>query len=71
MMWSMIVLNMIVSLAIAQKATFENYKVFSIMPTTESQIQQLYKIIQFHDGVNRFSVHTFSAHKYILFFKRN
>lgn len=70
-MWSMIVLNMIVSLAIAQKATFENYKVFSIMPTTESQIQQLHKIIRFHDGVSRFFIRTFSAHKYILFFKRN
>ncbi|CAL1679898.1 unnamed protein product [Lasius platythorax] len=50
MMWSIIALNMIVSLTIAQKATFDNYKVFSIVPTTEEQIEQLYQMIQIHDG---------------------
>lgn len=53
MMWSIIALNMIVSLTIAQKATFDNYKVFSIVPTTEEQIEQLYQMIQIHDGVSR------------------
>ncbi|XP_029664068.1 zinc carboxypeptidase-like [Formica exsecta] len=56
MMWSLIVLNMIMSLAIAQKATFENYKVFSIMPTTQSQFQQLYKIVKFHDGFSFWNI---------------
>lgn len=52
MMWSIIALNMIVSLT-AQKATFDNYKVFSIVPTKEEQIEQLYQMIQIHDGVSR------------------
>ncbi|XP_072766457.1 zinc carboxypeptidase-like [Anoplolepis gracilipes] len=48
---SMIILNMmIVSFAIALKATFENYKVFSIMPTTEKHIRQLYQMNKFYDG---------------------
>ncbi|EFN74039.1 Zinc carboxypeptidase A 1 [Camponotus floridanus] len=40
-MWKAIVLCTILSLAIAQKARFDNYKVFSIIPTTEAQLEIL------------------------------
>lgn len=49
----MIALNMIVSLAIALKATFDNYKVFGIVPSTKEQIAQLYRMVEIHDGVSR------------------
>ncbi|GAB1863716.1 Zinc carboxypeptidase A 1 [Camponotus japonicus] len=48
--WSVSLLNMIMCLTIAQKATFENYKVFSIMPTTEIQIKQLFQMVDNHNG---------------------
>lgn len=43
-------------MAIAQKATFDNYKVFGIVPSTEKQIEQLYQMFQIHDGITLWNV---------------
>jgi len=52
-MWKIIVLFTIVITVIAQKATYENYKVFRIIPTTEKQLKLIRKLRQFHDRVSR------------------
>jgi len=44
---------MIVIMVIAQKATYENYKVFRITPTTEKQLKLIHKLRQFRDRVSR------------------
>lgn len=51
-MWKIIVLCT-VCLTAAQKATFNNYKVFRIIPTTEAQINKLHQLEAIHDGVSR------------------
>ncbi|XP_011160941.1 zinc carboxypeptidase [Solenopsis invicta] len=49
-MWKIIVLCTIVCLAAAQKATFNNYKVFRIIPTTEEQVNNLQQLQAIYDG---------------------
>ncbi|XP_067211704.1 zinc carboxypeptidase [Linepithema humile] len=49
-MWKIIVLCTIVGLAAAQKATFKNYKVFRIIPTTEAQVEILREFQEVSDG---------------------
>ncbi|XP_011690613.1 PREDICTED: zinc carboxypeptidase isoform X2 [Wasmannia auropunctata] len=49
-MSKIIVLCMIVWLAAAQKATFNNYKVFRIIPTTEAQVNKLHLLEAIPDG---------------------
>lgn len=53
-MWKVIVLCAILSLAIAQKARFNDYKVFRIIPTTEVQVQILRGLEEITDGVSEF-----------------
>lgn len=48
-MYKFLVLTL-VTLAAAQKASYENYQVFSILPSTESQLEIL-RQIEDHDGV--------------------
>lgn len=55
-MWKVIVLCAIVSLAAAQKAVFNNYKVFKLIPTTETQLEILRQLENGYDGVSRFSL---------------
>lgn len=38
---------------IAQKASYENYKVFRITPTTEKQIRLVRQFGKFHDKVSK------------------
>lgn len=45
---------MILCLVVAQKATFNNYKVFRIIPTTETQVHKLQQLEAIPDGVSRF-----------------
>lgn len=45
---------MIVYLVAAQKATFNNYKVFRIIPTTEVQVNKLQQLEAIPDGVSKF-----------------
>ncbi|XP_029161889.1 LOW QUALITY PROTEIN: zinc carboxypeptidase-like [Nylanderia fulva] len=42
-MWKIIVLCTILGLAIAEKARFNNYKVFRLIPTTKSQVEILHE----------------------------
>ncbi|KAM0726995.1 Zinc carboxypeptidase A 1 [Formica fusca] len=49
-MWKVIVLCTILSLAVAQKARFNNYKVFRIIPTTEAQVEILRELEEIPDG---------------------
>ncbi|XP_012526206.3 zinc carboxypeptidase [Monomorium pharaonis] len=49
-MWKIIILCTIVCLAAAQKATFNNYKVFRIIPTTEAHVNELHQLEAIHDG---------------------
>lgn len=44
---------MIISLAVAQKATYENYKVFKIILTTKAQVEKLHEFENILDGVSR------------------
>jgi len=53
-MWKIIVLCMIVGLAATQKATFRDYKVFRIVPTTEIQVEILREFQEISDGVSTF-----------------
>lgn len=48
-MYKLLVLTL-VALAAAQKASYENYQVFSVLPSTESQLEIL-RQIEVHDGV--------------------
>ncbi|KAL6434373.1 hypothetical protein ACFW04_006055 [Cataglyphis niger] len=49
-MWKIIVLCTILGLAIAEKARFNNYKVFRIIPTTEAQVEILRELEEISDG---------------------
>ncbi|XP_014486643.1 PREDICTED: zinc carboxypeptidase-like [Dinoponera quadriceps] len=49
-MWKTILLCAFLGLAAAQKATFNNYKIFKILPTTEKQVQLLQQLEQVADG---------------------
>ncbi|KMQ94422.1 zinc carboxypeptidase a 1 [Lasius niger] len=49
-MWKVIVLCTILGLAIAQKARFNNYKVFRIIPNTEAQVEILRQLEEVPDG---------------------
>lgn len=51
-MWKIIAICMIVSLVAAHKATYVNYKVFRIIPTTEAQIEKLHEFQKIFDGVS-------------------
>lgn len=53
-MSKIIVLCTILCLVAAQKATFNNYKVFRIIPTTETQVNKLQQLEAIPDGVSRF-----------------
>lgn len=53
-MSKIIVLCTILCLVAAQKATFNNYKVFRIIPTTETQVKKLQQLQAIPDGVSRF-----------------
>lgn len=53
-MKKIIVLCAIVCLAATQKATFNNYKVFRIIPTTEAQVNKLHQMEEILDGVSKF-----------------
>ncbi|XP_011056064.1 PREDICTED: zinc carboxypeptidase-like [Acromyrmex echinatior] len=48
-MWKLTVLSTIVIIITAQKATYDNYKVFRITPTTQKHITLLRKLTKFHD----------------------
>lgn len=50
-MWKLIILCM-VSLVVAEKATFENYKVFKIATTTQKQADLLKQLTEISDGVS-------------------
>lgn len=52
-MWKVIVLCTILGLAIAQKARFNNYKVFRIIPNTEAQVEILRQLEEVPDGVSK------------------
>nr|XP_012226656.1 PREDICTED: zinc carboxypeptidase A 1-like [Linepithema humile] len=58
-MWKITVVCMIVSLAAAQKATYVNYKVFKIIPTTEAQIETLHEFENILDGFSFWGDPTF------------
>ncbi|XP_012529192.3 zinc carboxypeptidase [Monomorium pharaonis] len=49
-MWKITVLCAIVSLAAAQKALYNNYKVFRITPITEKQVEILHELENINDG---------------------
>ncbi|XP_011632281.1 zinc carboxypeptidase-like [Pogonomyrmex barbatus] len=49
-MLKIITLCIIVCLTIAQKATFNNYKVFRIIPTTQTQVNELRQLEEILDG---------------------
>lgn len=52
-MWKVILLCAFVGLsAVEQKASFENYKVFRIVPVTEKQVQLLRQLEDITDGVS-------------------
>jgi len=50
-MWKLTVLSTIVIIITAQKATYDNYKIFRITPTTQKHITLLHELTQFHDRV--------------------
>lgn len=52
-MWKVIVLCAILGLTAAQKATFENYKVFRVTPITEEQLEILRQLENVHNEVSR------------------
>ncbi|XP_011877191.1 PREDICTED: zinc carboxypeptidase-like [Vollenhovia emeryi] len=49
-MWKIIVLCAFVGLAAAQKAVYNNYKVFRMIPTTETQLEILQELENGYDG---------------------
>ncbi|KAL6261804.1 hypothetical protein P5V15_006891 [Pogonomyrmex californicus] len=49
-MWKIIVLCTIVGLTAAQKAAFNNYKVFRLIPTSEAQLEILRELEEVSDG---------------------
>ncbi|XP_072766471.1 LOW QUALITY PROTEIN: zinc carboxypeptidase-like [Anoplolepis gracilipes] len=49
-MWKIIISCIIVSLMAAQKATFVNYKIFRILPTTKMQADELHRLEEIPDG---------------------
>jgi len=49
-MWKIIVLCAIVSLAAGQKALYDNYKVFRMIPITKTQLEILHEIENINDG---------------------
>ncbi|XP_011160261.1 zinc carboxypeptidase [Solenopsis invicta] len=49
-MWKIIVLCAIVGLTTAQKALYNNYKVFKLIPTTETQLEILQELENAYDG---------------------
>lgn len=53
-MWKIIVLCAIVGLAAAQKAVYNNYKVFRMIPTTKTQLEILQQLENGYDGVSKF-----------------
>lgn len=53
-MWKIIVLCAIVGLADAQKAIYNNYKVFRIIPTTKTHLENLQELENVYDGVSKF-----------------
>lgn len=52
-MWKLTVLSTIVIIITAQKATYNNYKVFRITPTTQKHIILLRELTKFHDRVSK------------------
>lgn len=61
-MWKIIVLCAIVGLTAAQKAVYNNYKVFRMVPSTETQLEFLQELENGYDGVSKSS----SSYKYAL-----
>ncbi|KYN42302.1 Zinc carboxypeptidase A 1, partial [Trachymyrmex septentrionalis] len=53
-MWKIIVLCAIVSLAAGQKALYDNYKVFRMIPTTKTQLEILHEMENINDGAFSF-----------------
>ncbi|KYN04096.1 PREDICTED: zinc carboxypeptidase-like [Cyphomyrmex costatus] len=49
-MWKIIVLCAVVSLATGQKALYDNYKVFRMIPTTKTQLDILHEMENVYDG---------------------
>jgi len=52
-MWKILVLCTIAGVATAEVATFNNYKVFRIIPNSVAQIETLRQLDTFSDGVSR------------------
>jgi hypothetical protein len=52
-MWKILVLCTIVGVATAEIATFNNYKVFRIIPSSVAQVEALRQLDTFSDGVSR------------------
>lgn len=52
-MWKIIALFLLVSLAAAEKASYENYKVFRIIPATVDQVETLRALEEIPDGVSK------------------
>lgn len=62
-MWKIIVLCAIVGLAAAQKAVYNNYKVFRMIPTTKTQLEILQELENGYDGVSKFFIYTLQIYK--------
>ncbi|XP_011160936.1 zinc carboxypeptidase [Solenopsis invicta] len=49
-MWKIIILCTVVGLVAAEQATYENYKVFKVIATTQAQAESLNQLTDFSDG---------------------
>lgn len=56
-MWKTIILCTVVSLVAAEKATFDNYKVFKIAATNQTQAELLNQLAEVPDGVSKYFIH--------------
>lgn len=59
-MWKIIMLCAIVGLTVGQKALYDNYKVFRMIPTTKTQLEIL------HEMENDGAVSKFLNYRYVL-----